>query len=172
MESALIGLAGVLIGALLGEYFRRNNRIEAYSQKVFERRLEIYEGLMDLVQEAYSAGNVALEEGLSAEDRTALVFSAGLKIAEYTDKHALYLDSYVAADAASFMLGVDDIAGMEDEVEREAEVSVFRRRYKALKQLIVEESGVQQVNKHFRLISRAKPDSPIIRRLKELERQQ
>ena len=155
----------------MAEHFRRRNRVEAYSLKVFERRLEVFEGLFRLVQEAYQVACEVLDNTeLSHEERTALVFPAGLRIAEYTDENALYLDHYVAADAAAFMLGVDDILAIEDLTEREAEISVFRQRYKSLKQLIIEESGVYQVNQHFRLVSRSRPDSPIIRRIKELEK--
>jgi hypothetical protein len=42
MDSALIALIGVLIGILTNEYLRRNNRIEKYSEKLFDKKLEIY----------------------------------------------------------------------------------------------------------------------------------
>lgn len=52
MESAWIGLAGLLIGVLLGEYFHRNKRIEIYSQKVFDKRLSVHEELYKIFLES------------------------------------------------------------------------------------------------------------------------
>ncbi len=40
MEGALIGLAGLLIGILLNEYYRRKSRIEQYSAQVFEKKVK------------------------------------------------------------------------------------------------------------------------------------
>jgi hypothetical protein len=98
MEAALVGLAGVLLGAFLGEYFRRRNRIEIYSQKVFERRLEVYEELMKLVQAAYKAADeVMTNSELTEGERHSLMSATILPIAEYADHNALYIDSYVGA---------------------------------------------------------------------------
>ena len=38
MEQALMGLIGVKVCSFLTEHFRRQNRIEAYSSKVFDER--------------------------------------------------------------------------------------------------------------------------------------
>jgi hypothetical protein len=172
MEAALIGLAGVLIGALLAEHFRRNNRIEAYSQKIFERRLEIYEELMKRVQAAYSVGCDVLEaDELSKEDRLALVSEAILSIAGYVDENALYVDRYVAADCTAVLMGVEDIADITEPDERQTAIQRFRSHYVAAKQNILEESGIQQINDHFKLVSRPRVDSPLISRLKELEKE-
>jgi hypothetical protein len=171
MQSALIGLIGVLIGVLLAEYFRRRNRVEIYSQKVFERRLDIHETLMKLVQGAYAAVSATLEfPGSAKEERHAIVSGAILSIAEFSDENALYIDSYLAADLTAMAIGVEDIPDIEDDIERDAEISAFRNRYKLAKRMILEESGIHQINQHFRLVSRSKPTSPIIQRIKELER--
>ncbi len=53
LESAIIGFLGVIVGAFLGEYFRRKNRIEAYSHKVFDRRLKVHEELYSMFVSAY-----------------------------------------------------------------------------------------------------------------------
>lgn len=171
MEAALVGLVGVLVGALLAEHFRRSNRIEVYSQKIFERRLEIYEGLMKRVQQAYTIANATLEDpDLSKEERHAALSVAILAVAEYTDENAIFIDPYIAADATAMAMSVEDIPEMTDETERAAAISVFRSQYKATKMNILEESGVREINEHFKLVSRSKPDSPIIARIKELER--
>jgi hypothetical protein len=170
MEAALIGLVGVLVGALLAEHFRRSNRIEAYAQKIFERRLEVYEGLMKLVQEAYATADATLDEGMSKEERHSLLSGAILAIAQYTDENALFIDHYIAADATAMAMSADGIPEITDEVERATAISNFRSHYKATKQNILEESGVRQINEHFKLVSRSRPSSPVITRMKELEK--
>lgn len=171
MESALIGLLGVFVGVLLAEYFRRRNRVEAYSQKIFERRLEVYEGLMKVVQAAYTVACEVIDQpDFTAEERLSLISEAIHSIAEYTDENALFINAYIAAHTTSMAMGVEDIPGMSDDVEREAAISHFRAQYKAAKQMILEESGINQINSHFKLVSRSDPKSPVIERLKELER--
>jgi hypothetical protein len=172
MEAALIGLVGVLIGAFLGEYFRRRNRIEVYSQKIFERRLEVYEKFIQLLQHAYTIANRVMDdEALTADERHELISHAILPIAKYCDENVLYIDGYVGAHVAAIFMGAEDVQSISDDTERESAKSDFRSNYKSAKEMILKESGVQEINKHFRLVSRSEPDSPIIRRIKELERE-
>lgn len=172
MESALIGLAGLLIGALLAEYFRRNNRIEVYSQKIFERRLEIYEQVMKLVQAAYQVTSDALDDStMSHEVRSAAIATEIVRIAEYVDENALFVNEYIAADVTALFIGIEEIPKIEDDEERQVALTHFRSHYKAVKQNILEESGIRQINDHLKIVSRSKLDSPIIRRLKEMRRE-
>jgi hypothetical protein len=171
METALVGLLGLLVGALLAEYFRRNNRIEAYSQKIFERRLEIYEELMKRVQEAYSVGCEILGgPKLTKAQRHAAISTAIHNIAGYVDENALYVDKYIAADCTAMLMGVEEIPDIADGTEREEAIHHFRKHYGAAKQNILEESGIRQINEHFKLVSRPRVDSPLISRIKELEK--
>ena len=171
MESALIGLAGLLIGALLAEYFRRNNRIEVYSQKIFERRFEIYEQLMKLVQTAYQVASDVLEDTkMSDEDRKGVIATEIMRIAEYVDENTLFVNEYIAADATALFVGIVDISQIQSDQEREAAIHHFRNHYKAVKQNILEESGIRQINDHLKIVSRSRLDSPIIRLMKERER--
>lgn len=171
MESALIGLAGLLVGALLAEYFRRNNRIEVYSQKIFERRLEIYEQVMKLVQAAYQVASDTLDDStMSDEDRGVAIATEIMRIAEYVDDNALFVNEYIAIDVTALFIGIEEIPGIEDEEERELALARFRSHYKAVKQNILEESGIRQINDHLKIVSRSRLDSPIIRSLKETRR--
>jgi hypothetical protein len=170
MEPALIGLIEVLAGALLAEYFRRRNRVDAYAQKSFERRLEVYEGLMKRVQHAYTVANDVLDDAkLTPKQRLGAVSEAIHLIAEYTDDNALFIDSYVAAHATAMTMGVEDIPAIDDGKERNEAIARFRAMYKAAKQMILDESGIAQINRHLKIVSRSKPDSPAIRRIKKLE---
>lgn len=172
MEAALIGLAGVLIGALLAEHFRRRNRIEAYAQKIFERRLEIYEELMKRVQTGYAIACEVIEAGHAPKKKRHEIISAAIhEIAGHVDENALYVDRYIAADCTAMLMGVEEIADITDASERDAAIARFRKHYVAAKQNIQEESGIRQINEHFKLVAKPKIDSPLINRLKELERE-
>ena len=98
MEKVAVGLLGVLLGILINEYFRRNARIEKYSDKIFEKRLEIYE---NFAKEISTANSVITEltnaEELSVEDKKEIAFQAGLKVVEYTDKYEFYLNEEIAS---------------------------------------------------------------------------
>lgn len=171
MEKALVALVGVLIGILLNEHFRKKSRIETYSQRIFDKRLEVYEGLMVLIQESYNVANEVIENSeLSKEDRHAIISGTIAPIAKYTDDNALYLDSYIGAQATALLMGVEDIQDIEDSLEKEAEISRFRADYKATKEIIIADSGVAEVNKHFKAISKSNPNTPIIEYIKKQEK--
>ncbi len=171
MEAALIGLVGVLIGALLSQVFHRQNRVETYSHKVFERRLEVYESLMALLQSGYEIASEVMEnEQLSNEERHALISEAIMPISTFVDEHGLYIDKYVAAHMTSAFMGAEDVLIAADEKERKELVSAIRSSYKTAKEIVLTESGAEEINKHFRSISRSKPTSPIIERIKHLEK--
>ena len=171
MESALIGLAGLLVGALLAEYFRRNNRIEAYSHKVFERRLEVYEQLMKLVQSAYCVASNAIDDNNMSEKARALVVGPEiLKIGEFVDENAFFINDYIAADSTALFIGIEEIPTIQDQEQRVIAETRFRNHYKAVKLNILEESGIRQINDHLKIVSHSKLDSPIIRYIKEKER--
>ncbi len=170
MEGPLIGLVGILVGVLLGEYFRRRNRIETYAQKVFDRRLEVYEELIKRVQSAYTIANeIMTNTEFDDEQRQALMSASILAIAGYVDENPLYINTYVGADVTAIFMGAEDIQSIPIKADREAAIADIRDRYKSTRQLLFKESGIHEINKHFKLISRSEPDSPIISRVKELE---
>ncbi len=171
MEKALIALIGVLIGILLTEYFRKKNRIETYSQRIFDKRLEVYEKLMVLVQRASDVATAVIEDtDLSKERRHGLVSMAILDIAKYTDTNILYINKYIGVQATSFMMGVEDIQDIEDGSEKKSEITAFYKDYEITKKIIADESGISEVNKHFKGISKSKPKSPMIDSIKKLEK--
>jgi hypothetical protein len=171
MENALIALVGVLIGILCSEHFRRNNRIEFYSQKVFDKRLSIHEELFSLMQNSYSVISSLMEqEGLSESERKDIATSVILPICEFTDKNQFYLDKYLSVQVASVFMGSEDVMGYSDPLVRGAERSIIMTAYAESKDMIISESGATEVFKHFKNISKSKPDSSVIRYMKSLEK--
>ncbi|WP_298910100.1 hypothetical protein [uncultured Psychrobacter sp.] len=93
MESAWIGLAGLLIGVLLGEYFHRNKRIEIYSQKVFDKRLSVHEELYKIFLESNEMVSEAMTNStLNEVERKDLVGSVIHSLCAFTDKNGFYLN--------------------------------------------------------------------------------
>ena len=171
MEQALLSLLGVLLGLLIGEYFRRKNRVESYSQKVFEKRIEIFHELIGVLQDAYTAADEVIEnDALDEGERNIIISKAVHIIADFTDRNALYIDRYIAGQCLAFIMGVDDIPTIENEEERLNEVNAFRSEYRTTIEFLVSESGIQQISKHFRTISKSKQNTEFIKAMKGIEK--
>lgn len=163
MEQALIGFVGLLMGMLLNEYFRRRNRVEVYSSKVFEKRLEVYEGLMATIRKAEAEINEVLDnESIPPTERHERAFEAGLRVAEYTDQHSLYLNDEIAVHCVAAFVGVGDILDMSKGKECEKHIGSFRGMIGDAKNMIRAESGMSAIDQTFRTVTKAKHSSPII----------
>jgi len=163
MEQALIGLVGLLIGILLNEYFRHRNRVETYSSKVFERRLEVYEGLMKVIGEAESKVSDALEnESVPLAERHQRAFEAGIGVMEYMDKHSLYLNDEITVHCGAAFVGVGDILEMPKGKKREGQIAQYRAMIGDVKRMIRAESGMSEIDRVFRTVTKAKHSSPVI----------
>ena len=98
MEQALIGLGGIIVGILITEYFRRRNRVEVYSQKIFDKRLQIYEELFSLTQHGNDVATQLIDDvSLSKDERLNLIGDEIMNIAEFIDKNEIYIDKYISA---------------------------------------------------------------------------
>ncbi|TVL02876.1 hypothetical protein AYI82_20390 [Shewanella algae] len=171
MESAFIALVGVLVGILCNEHFRRKNRIEAYSLKLFEKRLTVHEELFSLFQNAYSIVSEMIEnESLSQEERHDIASGVIMPLCEFLDENEFYLDNYLTVQVSTAYIGSEDIGDIEDETEREAAKSKIRQDYMSTKKMIIAESGAAEAFKHFKSVSKSSPDSAVIRYMKELDK--
>jgi len=167
MEGALIGLAGLLIGILLNEYYRRNSRIEKYSAQVFEKRLNIYEGLMSEIQLASSIiGEILDNDELSIEEKKEIAFHAGLKVPQYTDEHKFYLDEEITVHCCMAFVGTSDI--FTDPINEE-ELKDFRQAVKESYEMIRIESGVAELDGLFRSITKSSPGGRLIEGYRDIK---
>lgn len=169
--TGLIGMTGALVGATVNELFRRFNRIETYSAKVFEKRLEAYEGLMAHLQDAYDvATEVMKADELSADERLELISAVILNIAAFTDQHELYLDRELSGHCIATFMGTEDVCDLPTEAEREQARHTILDMYVEAKRMIREDSGVERVNRVFKKAARPRLTGDFIKRLRELQR--
>ncbi|WP_411383815.1 hypothetical protein ACK3BK_04660 [Pseudomonas sp. L7] len=163
MDSALLGILGVIIGIVANEWIRRRNRIESYAQKTFEKRLEIYEVLFQLVNAGGAAGTKAIKDSsLCFEDRFDLVNGAIVDIVQWCDEHSLYLDEEVTIQCVTLLMGVEDVQDMVDEAEKGEKIESFYLQLRYTKDMLKKASGIQDVNSSFTLMTKAKFRSPVL----------
>lgn len=163
METALIGLLGVLIGILLNEMLRRRNRIESYATRVFDKRLEIYEGLYTRVcVSGEIANDVIKNPKYSQKERHEIVSATIHDIAGWCDSHEMYINEELAVHCTPLLMGVEEIYDIEDGNEKKDQIEQFRNNLQNAKKMIRKESGIQDIEKMFSSITKPKHTSPII----------
>lgn len=169
MTQALIGVLGVLVGIFVNELLRRNRRIEEYSTKIFEKRLQVYEELYSKLHECYEASGDALERDYSAKERHEIMASRVFPLLEFMDRNSLYLNDEITVHCGGMWMSVDEIPAIENAEERAAQTEAFRADFKDAKEMIEEESGLKRINKLFRSISKPKYSSRLIEYYRELQ---
>ncbi|MDU9394713.1 hypothetical protein [Pseudomonas sp. zfem002] len=163
MESALIGLFGVVLGLLANELLRRKNRIENYAQKTFEKRLDIFEELYSRLCACGSVGSQIISSpSLDPEVMHQLVSDAVHDMAEWCDLHALYLNEEVTLQCVSLLMGVEDIHEVADPDEKQKMIDDFHVQLRYTKNMLKKESGIEDVNKSFTKMIKARYSSPVI----------
>lgn len=170
---SIIGLVGLLLGLLSAEYFRRRSRIEEYSKEVFLKRLEIYEVLYEKLNIAsilagkFEEANIDTVESLVIQTH-ALV----LETARFTDEKGLFInDELIIQCMLTLMLLPSE--GTVDELEtfKREQSKEFWGNCRVSKLMIKGETGMSELDKLFRGITRAKHESEYIRYFREIKRQ-
>ena len=168
--TSLIGLSGVIAGAVLNEVIRRSRRVETFSPTIFEKRLAKYEKLMALVQAGYEvASEVMTNPDHSPQERHVLISEAIHSIAKFTDQEELYIYPYLGAHCVAAFMGAEDVLSIEDPQERAIAEQEVCQMYAEAKRMIREDSGVHKVEKLFRKIHKPRLTSPIIDRIRYLK---
>lgn len=167
--TTVIGIFGVIIGAGLNELLRRKNRIETYSPQVFEIRLEKYNELMHKLQAVYEvAADIMENPKYSAMQRQEMLSTAILDIAEFTDMNELYIEPDLGAHCVATFIGAEEIQQITDPKEREHRIQEIHNMYTNAKRMIRENSGIAEIEKLFKGITKATISSNIIDRIRYL----
>lgn len=163
MEAALIGLTGVLLGILLNELLRRKNRIEGYAARVFDKRLEVYEGLYERVSACSQvAADVIENADYSSEDRHAIVSAAIHEIAGWCDKHDMYINEEITVHCVPLLMGIEEVHDIPDVEKKEQRIRQFRESLVDAKRMIRKEAGIADIERVFTGITKPKHSSPVI----------
>jgi len=170
MWIALIGIFGVILGAGLNELLRRKSRIESYMGRVFDKRLEKYEELMARLQAASEVATDVMENPeYTPEQRHALISAVILPIAQFTDDNELYIDPDLAPHCVATFMGAEDVFAIADPKEREERRKDIRDMYVNAKRMIREDSGIAEIDKLFKTMTKPRLSSPIIERIQYLK---
>lgn len=171
VATGLVGVLGVLVGVAANEVLRRNNRIESYSARVFDKRLAIYEELLTkMVEGREVADDVMCNAEYSRDERHALISVTILDIAKFIDDNALYLDQDLGAHCVATFMGAEDVYDVESEVERDEMRRGIRAMDISAQRMIREDSGVAEINKLFKKLNKPSLSSPVIDRIRELKK--
>ncbi|MEJ2704884.1 MAG: hypothetical protein P8Z79_20800 [Sedimentisphaerales bacterium] len=167
---ALIGIFGVILGAGLNELLRRSRRIEQYTGQIFEKRLEKYERLMALLQTASEvATDVMKNTKYTYEQRHELISAVVLTIAEFGDDNELYIDQDLAAHCTATFMGAEDVLDVADPKEQEERRQEIRDMCSNARRMIREDSGIAQIDRLFKTMTKPRLSSPIIKRIQYLK---
>jgi len=169
MTQALIGVMGVLIGILINEALRRHRRIEDYSTKIFEKRLQVYEELYWKLHECYNVGNEVLSGDHSAEKRHEIMASLVFPLLEFMDKNSLYLSDEIGVHCGGMWMSVDEIPSIENDGERLSQTEAYNQDFKDAKDMIKGESGLREIDKLFRSIAKPKYSSRLVGHYRKLQ---
>ena len=163
METAAIGLVGLIVGIALNEYFRRRRRIEAFGQKIFEIRLELYEKYHRKLDDSMEvAGRIIKDPNYSKEERHTIWSEVILDIAEFADSNRLYINEDITLHCFMTLIGVEEIADIEDDAEKKKTIKTLYQDVAHARQMIRKEIGLDEIDKFFRVMTKAKHKSHII----------
>lgn len=168
MTIALIGLVGVLLGILINEMLRRRNRIESYAGRVFDKRLEIYEGLYQRVSACGAVVSDLIENpDYSHSERHEIVSATVLDIAGWCDENDMYINEELTVHCVPLLMGMEDVYDMSDDDSKKKAISHFQENLRIAQKMIRKEAGIEDIEKLFSRITKPRRASPIIEAYRE-----
>jgi hypothetical protein len=172
MNHALFGLLGVLLGLLISEYFRRRNRVENYAHEVFQKRLKIYEEYYSILNQVREIATSVMEEpSLTKEERKDIWSHAVHTVAKFNDQNELYINEEISFHFFMTIMNIENIYYISDEHEKEESIQNFRDNCRKLLKMIKEESGLNEIEKHYSSITKAKHQSEYIGLYRKMKKQ-
>ena len=81
---------------------------------------------------------------------------------EYCDRNSLFLNDEITVHCGATLVGVSDIVTMDEGSERGDQVSRFRSMLRDAKAMVRAESGMTEIDRSFRAVSKASHSSSVI----------
>lgn len=155
----------------MNEIVRRRNRREVFAPKIFEKRLEAYEGLFERVHASdKELSELLAGDSLTKEEAHAHVSKLVFHVAYYVEDHRLYLDDDLRGHCVAVFVSAEDLLlarGKKREELQRSYSDMLNHAYK----MISEDSGIAEVTKLFKLINRPKMSGPFIEAVQRLRRE-
>ena len=168
MEKIIVGLLGVLLGILINEYFRRNARIEKYSETIFDKRLSIYESFFKELSKASSLVTELVDvTNLNIDEKKEIAFHAGLKLLEFTEEHSFYINEEITIHCSMVFIEASNI--FEEQID-EAKLADFRQGVMDASLMIRSESGLTEMDDFFKAITKSTPGGKLIEGYREIKK--
>ncbi len=134
---ALIGLIGVPLGIALGEFLRRRQRAEQFAVAIFAKRVEAYDGLINILHEGLGIANTVIDDPtLSSDERHTLISATIAPIAQDVDRNVLHIDEELGAHCTALFMGLEGLWDRPEE-EREARIGGFRANWLETRRMIL-----------------------------------
>lgn len=141
------GIGGVILGIFLTEIIRRLNRVEQFNNQIFNRRLEEYIALYDLLLEQNKKVIYIFDnfDSLDPKEKEAIISSIFSLVNEFNDADALFISGELALQTTFLYIKIDyNKAG---NVRRKR--LRFNMEFRKIVEMIKAESGIKKVNKNF-----------------------
>jgi hypothetical protein len=161
----VIGPISVLIGIFVSEYFKKKNRDSLFSEKIFNKKIDIYEKLFNMMRSAYEINNEIInDKNLSKENRNLKWSSVILPIGDFIDTNQLYISDELSVHCLITLVGAEDLGKMNVKEKKQ-----YYNNWNKTTELIKEESGLNRLDKFFGKINKPKMKSDYIEYFNKLK---
>ena len=154
----------MLFGIFINEHFRRKDRETLFSERIFDKKLEVYERLhlkMRIIFEIVKTYSI----NPSQENKLDLLKENILDMIDYLDDKSLFIDEEIAKSCLSVInsLAIEEFKG-EEEFKK---ISLLE---KGITLLIKKEIGLERLDNFYNKINKKKTASKYTKIVQELRK--
>ena len=99
-----------------------------------------------------------------------MISSVLFPIAHFTDDNELYIDDEIGIHCVATFMGAEDVQEINDPKDREETRKHIMDMYSNAMRMIREDSGVSEIGKHFKKITKPHLSSPVIDEVRYLKK--
>ena len=135
---------------------------QIFAPKIFEKRLEAYERLIEQIHHGSKIANEVIEnKELTQEQRHDLVSVVVHGMVEFCENNHLYIDEELAVHCMALFMGVEDIYIADIDQKKEF-LDNYRHMRKEALRMAIEDSGVAEINRLFKEINKPNIEGSLI----------
>jgi hypothetical protein len=163
MES-LIGILGVVFGIIMGELIRMINRVEDYNAQLVIKRIDICNNLYNLMSNSWYEMYMMLENEKQFDEGE--IHNCVLNICEFCDENSFYISEELRMQCCLLFMGIHET----NEERREVKSKELQGEVVKTKEMIINESGISEINKKAQKIFKYNHKSEYIEQYKKIKR--